>query len=174
MLLGNQWLEAVPLFRVLSVAVFVGSMYRVTKWLYVSAGQTQQQFRWGLIHTPIVIIAVAIGSQWGAFGVAAGYTIAICLLTYPSVAFCLKTSPLTAKDFLAAVGCPAFSSISAAIVIYLCKQALPNFNNSIITLSVSFTIFCLTYISLWLMVPGGKQAIVEILQNLKQLRKKSN
>ncbi len=174
LLLGNQWLEAVPLFRVLSIAIFFGSMYRVTKWLYVSAGQTQQQFRWGLIHTPIVIVAVAIGSQWGAIGVATGYTTATCLLTFPSVAFCLKTSPLTAKDFLAAVFCPAFSSISAAIVLYLCKQILPSFDNTIITLSVSFLIFCITYILFWFVLPGGRKAIAEVWQNIKQLRKKSN
>jgi len=168
LLLGNQWLGAVPIFRVLSVAVFVGSMYRVTKWLYVSAGQTQQQFRWGLIHTPIVIIAVAIGSQFDAFGVAAGYTTAICLLTFPSVAFCLKTSPLTSKDFLGAVACPAFSSIGAAIIIYFCKQVLPSFNNYIISLSVSFTIFCITYISFWLVFPGGRKAIADVLRNIKK------
>ena len=172
LLLGNQWLEAVGLFRVLSIAVFVGSMYRVTKWLYLSAGQTQQQFRWGLIHTPIVITAVVIGSQWDAFGVANGYTTAICLLTFPSVAFCLKTSPLNGKDFLAAVFCPAFSSISAAVILYLCKQILPSFDNTIITITVSFIIFCITYIFLWLVLPGGRQAIVEVWQNLKQLRKK--
>ncbi len=174
LLLGDRWLEAVPLFRVLSIAVFVGSMYRVTKWLYVSAGQTQQQFRWGIIHTPIVIIAVVIGSQWGAIGVATGYTVAICLLTYPSVAFCLKTSPLSGKDFLAAVFCPAFSSICAALIIYLCKQILPSFDNKIMTLSVSFIIFCITYILFWLVLPGGRQAIAEALQNIKQLRNKSN
>ncbi|MBE9212591.1 lipopolysaccharide biosynthesis protein [Plectonema cf. radiosum LEGE 06105] len=170
LLLGNQWLGAVPLFRMLSVAVFVGSMYRVTKWLYVSAGQTQQQFRWGLIHTPIAIAGVVIGSQWGAFGVATGYTIGICLLTYPSVAFCLKTSPLTGKDFLSAIACPAFSSISAAVVLYLCKQVLPNFDNLIMTLSVSFMIFCLNYILLWFVLPEGRKSIMEVLQNLKQLR----
>ena len=174
LLLGNQWLEAVPLFRVLIVAVFVGSMHRVTKWLYVSSGQTQQQFRWALIHTPIVIIAVIIGSRWDAFGVATGYTTAICLLTYPSVAFCLKTSPLTGKDFLSAVGCPAFCSISAAAVIYLFKQVLPNFDNSIMSLSVSFVIFGFTYILFWLIFPGGRITVIEILQNVKQLRKKSN
>lgn len=174
LLLGNQWLEAVPLFRVLSISVFVGSMYRVTKWLYVSAGQTQQQFRWALIHTPIVIIAVAIGSQWGAIGVATGYTAAICLLTYPSVTFCLKTSPLTGKDFFAAVSCPAFSSIIAAIFLYLCKQTLPNFDKLIISLSINFTIYCLTYILLWLVLPEGRKAIAENLQSLKQLRKKSD
>lgn len=174
LLLGNQWLEAVGLFRVLSVAVFVGSMYRVTKWLYVSSGQTQQQFRWGLVHTPIVIVAVAIGSQWSALGVATGYTAAICLLTFPSVAFCLKTSPLSGKDFLAAVFCPAFSSISAAIVLYLCKQILPSYDDKIMTLLVSLIVFCLTYITFWLVLPGGKQAIGEVWQNVKLLPKKSN
>lgn len=174
LLLGSQWLSAVPLFRVLCVGIFVGSMYRVTKWLYVSAGQTQQQFRWGLIHTPIMIISLAIGSQWGAFGVAVGYTVGICLLTYPSVAFCLKTSPLTGKDFFGAVACPGFSSIGAAVILYQCKQILPSFDNLIITLLISFTIFLISYISFWLMFPGGRKAIAEVLQNLKQLRKKSN
>ncbi|MBV6624756.1 MAG: lipopolysaccharide biosynthesis protein [Rivularia sp. (in: Bacteria)] len=174
LLLGNQWLEAVPLFRVLSIAVFVGSMYRVTKWLYISSGQTQQQFRWGLIHTPVVILAVAIGSRWGAFGVGAGYTSAICLLTYPSVAFCLKTSPLTKKDFLAAVSCPALSSIIAAFILYLCKQFIFSFDNLIISLFVSLTIFCIAYICFWLVFPGGRQAAAEVLLNIKQLRQKSD
>ncbi|AFY59213.1 membrane protein involved in the export of O-antigen and teichoic acid [Rivularia sp. PCC 7116] len=174
LLLGNQWLEAVPLFRVLCIAVFVGSMYRVTKWLYISAGQTQQQFRWGLIHTPVVILAVVIGSQWGAFGVGAGYTTAICLLTYPSVAFCLKTSPLTATDFLTAVSCPAFSSISAAFVLYLCKQFLLSFDNLIVNLFVSLIIFSIIYICFWFVFPGGRQSAAEVLLNIKQLRHKSN
>ena len=88
-------------------------MYRVTKWLYVSAGQTQRQFRWGLIHTPVMIAAVAIGANWGASGVAWGYTLATCGLTIPSVAYCLHFSSLSWQDFIRAIWRPSIASIVA-------------------------------------------------------------
>jgi PST family polysaccharide transporter len=40
-LLGEQWLDAFSIFQVLLLLVFVNSFYRVTKWIYVSSGQTQ-------------------------------------------------------------------------------------------------------------------------------------
>jgi PST family polysaccharide transporter len=154
-LLGNQWLPAVPLFQVLAIAVFVGSMYRVTKWFYVSTGQTHRQLRWGLIHTPVMICAVAIGAKWGAYGIAVGYTTGICLLTYPSVAFCLKTSPLSMRDFFCVVWRPAFASIVAAILLYLTQFVLP-LNHSFLSLLLKMIIFSVSYLLLWLTL-GGMQ-----------------
>lgn len=173
-LLGNQWLEAVPIFRVLVIAVFVGSIYRVTKWLYVSAGQTQRQLRWALIHTPVLIIAVAVGAQWGAYGVAMGYTVANCLLAFPAIAFCLKTSPLSLRDFLGVVSRPAFSSLAAAVGLYLCKLALPSFGSSILAVLVSFIIFSVAYLLFWVVLPGGRQATADMLRTLKELRPQRN
>ncbi|PPS43914.1 lipopolysaccharide biosynthesis protein [Chroococcidiopsis sp. TS-821] len=155
LLLGNQWLPAVPLLQVLAIAVFVGSMYRVTKWLYVSTSQTDRQLRWGLIHTPVMIGAVAIGAMWGAFGVAVGYAAGICLLTYPSVAFCLKTSPLSTSDFFGVVWRPAFASIIAAIILYATQFALP-LNQGVLSLLLKTIVFSVFYLLLWILL-GGMQ-----------------
>ncbi|MEM6751425.1 MAG: lipopolysaccharide biosynthesis protein [Cyanobacteria bacterium P01_C01_bin.38] len=172
-LLGNQWLEAVPLFRLLAVAVFFGSMYRVTKWLYVSSGQTKRQLRWGLIHTPTMIIAVAIGSQWGAYGVALGYTTALCLLAVPSVIFCLQDSPLSLLDFFGSVWRSAFASVIAAVVLFsISKFTFINISNTFIQLIIHSIVFGLLYLLLWIFLPGGKQATVEVLENLKAIRSK--
>ena len=172
-LLGNQWLEAVPLFRLLAVAVFFGSMYRVTKWLYVSSGQTKRQLRWGLIHTPTMIIAVAIGSQWGAYGVALGYTTALCLLAVPSVIFCLQDSPLSLLDFFGSVWRSAFASVIAAVVLFsISKFTFINISNTFIKLIIHSIVFGLLYLLLWIFLPGGKQATVEVLENLKAIRSK--
>ena len=168
-LLGEQWLEAVPLFRLLSIAVFMGSMYRVTKWLYVSAGQTQRQFYWGLIHTAVMILAVSLGALNGGYGVALGYTLGLSFLTIPSVIFCLQVSPLSWQDFFGTVWRPASASIAAAIVLFSCRVFLPEYQ-TFIELMLKFTIFSISYLIIWFVLPGGKRSLVEIIHALKSLR----
>lgn len=168
-LLGEQWLEAVPLFRLLIIAVFVGSMYRVTKWLYVSTGETKKQLRWTLIHTPVMIAAVTLGASGGAYGVALGYTLGLCLLTLPSVLFCLQVSPLSWKDFFGTVWQPAGAAIAAAIVLYGFRFILPDLQ-LFERLSIDSVIFGITYLILWIVFPGGRRSITEIVQSLKELR----
>ena len=168
-LLGEQWLEAVPLFRLLTIAVFMGSMYRVTKWLYVSAGQTQRQFYWGLIHTTVMVLSVSLGALNGGYGVALGYTLGLSFLTIPSVIFCLQVSPLSWQDFFGTVWRPASASIIAAIVLFGCRQFLPDFP-SFIELVLKSIIFGISYLIIWFILPGGKRSLVEITQSLKSLR----
>ncbi len=172
LLLGNQWLEAVPLFQLLTIAVFVGSLHRVTKWLYVSIGQTQRQFRWGLLHSSGMILAVSIGAKWGAYGVAMGYTIAICLLTLPSVAFCLKTSPLSSKDFLGVVWRPALGSVLAGLMLFSSHFFLPTLGNAVVDLTVKFIVFGVAYFLIWIIFPGGRQTLVGALRMFQELRSK--
>lgn len=168
-LLGEQWLSAIPIFRLLLIAISVGSMYRVTKWLYLSSGQTQRQLRWGFIHTPITIIAVAIGAQWGAYGIAAGYTIGTCVLTLPSIVFCLRDSPLTIADFFSTVWPAATSAILAAIALLVATPALSNLTaNSLLLLCLEATCFAIVYCTIWLLLPSGKQSIAQIVLNLNQ------
>ncbi|MEO1181653.1 MAG: lipopolysaccharide biosynthesis protein [Cyanobacteria bacterium J06636_28] len=154
-MLGEQWLDIVPMFRVLIVAVFVGSLYRVTKWIYVSSGKTQRQFRWSLIHTPVMIIAIAIGVQWGAYGVAVGYTTAMCLLSYPAVIYCLQDSPVTLGDFVGAVWRPAIAAILSASLLYLVQSIFPTIHFLILQLVILGLIYVVFYVCLWLLLPGG-------------------
>ena len=164
LLLGKQWLEAVPLFRLLAIAVYVVSMYRVTKWLYVSAGQTQRQFRWALIHTPVMIAAVVIGARWGALGVAVGYMTGTCLLTCPAVGYCLKYSPLEWRDFIGAVWRPFVASIASAICLYFFSSFLTS-DRLLVEFLFRSLVYGLSYVFCWLLLPGGRKSI-ETIQSL--------
>ena len=169
LLLGEQWLEAVPLFRLLSISVYVVSMYRVTKWLYVSAGQTQRQFRWALIHTPVMIAAVVIGAQWGALGVAIGYMTGTCLLTYPAVNYCLRFSPLGWQDFIGAVWRPLIASILAAICLYFSAGWIDS-DRLIFDFLTKFITYGIFYISFWLLLPGGLTSTLETIESIRNFR----
>jgi len=167
-ILGQQWLQMVPIFRVLIIAVFVGSLYRVTKWIYVSAGATQRQFRWSLIHTPIMIIAIAIGVHWGALGVAIGYTTAMVLLSYPAVVFCVGNTPITLRDILSAVWRPAIASIVSAIGVYLVQTGLPALPMVVLDLGWWGLVYALLYSGIWLLLPGGQAEALDLLRILNQ------
>lgn len=170
LLLGNQWLEAVPLFRLLTAAMFVESMFRVTKWLYLSEDQTQRQLRWGFVRTPVTIVFVAVGAQWGAFGVAAGLLAATSVLTFPGIAYCLKTSPITWSDFAAAVWRPAVASIVAAGALYLSSPYLPNFDVRVLDIALRLLFFGLVYLALWVVLPGGRRTLADLLSMLQAIR----
>lgn len=170
LVLGKQWLEIVPTFRVLIIAVFVGGAYRVTKWIYVSTGETQRQFRWSLIHTPVMVTATVIGVRWGAFGVAVGYATGMGLLSFPAVIYCVRKSPLTLSDFLSSIWRPAIASILSAILLYLTQSLLPPIELLIINLSLKGLIYLLFYGGIWLILPGGfaeAQELVKILAKRK-------
>ena len=169
LLLGEQWLEAVPLFRLLAVAVYVVSMYRVTKWLYVSAGQTQRQFRWALVYTPVMIAAVVIGAKWGAYGVAMGYMIGTCLLTYPAVDYCLKFSPLGWSDFLGVIWRPFFASIIAAVCLYFGRDLLES-DRLLSEFLLRSTSYAIAYIAFWLLLPGGWRSTSEIVKSIRNIK----
>ncbi len=171
-ILGDQWLEIVPIFRVLIVAVFVGSMYRVTKWIYVSCGETQRQFRWSLIHTPMMITAVIIGLHWGALGVAMGYTVSMCLLSYPSVVYCVRKSPITLGDFLGSMYRPMVASMVAAALLYLMIGVIPAMPILVISLLVQGVIYSFAYVCIWLLLPGGYREAKGMIQILLKARAK--
>ena len=155
LLLGPQWLAAVPLFRLFSIAAFVGSISTATKWLYLSQGDTRRQLRWSLIATPIMILAVASGVAWGALGVAIGFTIATCLLAYPSVWFCLRTSPLGLGDFLGIVWRPVLAALGAALALFAARALLPFPDQFVVALGTKLLLFGGTYLLCWLLLPGG-------------------
>lgn len=169
-LLGDQWLAAVPLFRLLCLAAFMETINKVTKWLYTAQGQTERQFTWGLIYTPLMIIAVAVGAQWGAMGIAVGFTAGTVLLTYPAVTFCLAVVPLTMRDFLSIVWRPALAAAAAAGALAAAHPFLPDSGSALLTLLVAFPIFSVLYAVCWILLPGGWAATRDVLRLVELLR----
>ena len=169
-LLGEQWLAAVPLFQLLCLAAFMETINKVTKWLYLAQGQTQRQFRWGLIYTPVMIAAVALGANWGALGIAVGFTVGTSLLTYPAVAYCLKGVPLTLRDFGGIVWRPALGAALAAGGLYAARPFLPEVASPFVALLVTFPLFSALYAVCWIALPGGRAATRDVLRLLQELR----
>lgn len=166
-LLGQQWLDAVPFFRLLCVSMFAESMSKITKLLYLSQGETKRQLLWGGVYAPVMVLGVVIGVQWGALGVAAGWTIATCLLVYPSLAFCLRVVPLRMRDVVQVIWRPAFASLAAAVLFAVSRSVLPVMDSMLVDVLFRAGVFGGAYLLIWVGLPGGRLAVLEVVHTLR-------
>lgn len=166
-LLGDQWIEAIPLLQWLSAAAFLRCFSKVAQWLFLAEGRTQIQLRWGLISTPFFVIAVVIGVQWGAYGVAVGFFTATALMLLPELAVALRGSAVGVLDLAAAAWRPIASSLAAATSVALAVSWLPL--DAFLALGSSAMLFACVYALFWLALPGGVQAAREVFSLLRSL-----
>jgi PST family polysaccharide transporter len=170
-LLGDQWLDAVPYVRLMCVAAFAGSLRHVTTWLYLSRGETRRQLRWALFfQTPIQIAAVIAGVRWGAFGVAAGFTAANVLLALPAVAWCLRVTPISMRAYGAMVWRPVVSALVAALALALAAPRLVAGLAPVVALPVALLLYGIACVAVWLALPGGLAAARELFVMVTALR----
>ncbi len=172
LLLGDQWVEALPIFQVLVLSVFISGFYRVTKWIYLSTGHTQRQLRWSCLHTPVVVAAAALGTRWGPLGVAWGVTIASLLLTYPAIAYCLRYTPLTLGDFVGFVWRPTVASLAAAGLLFAGQMVVSEPANVALELLISAIAFGCAYGVIFMLLPGGWQDVCSAYRDFKLLASK--
>lgn len=170
-LLGEKWLGAVPLLRVLCIARFAGSVSRLTNWVFLSRGETRRQLRWALMYAPVMSVAVVLGIGWGAMGVVVGIAVATWLLALPRVAFCLSGSPLRVREFLAIAARPALASCGATGFLIVAVSALPD-HAPLVHLTLAGGIFGAAYVALWMAIPGGRAAAGEVVGLLAELRRR--
>jgi PST family polysaccharide transporter len=155
-LLGDRWLDAIPLVRIMCAAAFCDSLSRLTMWIYTVEGRTRQQFYWSLVVTPIMLVALAVGARLnGVTGVAwafAGFTIAFMV---PTIVFCLRGSALGPSDMVALAWRPVLTALVAASLIMITREWLPGVRTQLPGLLASAAAYSVFYIVTWLALPGG-------------------
>lgn len=169
-ILGDQWVAAIPLFRLLCVAAIFHALGKATTWLYLSTGQTARQLRWTLLSTPVIALAVALGIQWGAYGVAIGYTTARTLLLVPQVAFCLTVVPLSGPDYVGIVWRPAVAAGLAAAALAVAGGWLPWPEALLGELAVKLAAYGVAFGTIGLALPGGREDARRLLRLARELR----
>jgi len=113
-LFGPSWRDAVPLAALFSVSATYLPALLAVGLLYLTQGRTGEMLRATLIDAALCLIAILVGLQWGAVGVAASLSI-VGLVGRTPVAFWLATlrGPVSVAETWRAVA-PAISAALAA------------------------------------------------------------
>ncbi|WP_238707040.1 lipopolysaccharide biosynthesis protein [Microbacterium lushaniae] len=96
-LLGDQWLPAIPIFQALCVGGVFRSLNQASYWAFVSTSRTGSLFRAHLVTQPLIIFAMALGLPWGATGVAWGHSVGYAAAWAITTTWCGRSTLLDSR-----------------------------------------------------------------------------
>lgn len=172
LILGDKWLDVVPIFRYLMPAAYNATIGVGMGWVYQSLGLVNRQLRWGIVSSFFNVIIFAIGVRWGAIGVAVAYGLSRPIFVVAGFIYCFRGTYLKITDLVATLWLPTFASFGAATIILSTNFfSYLKINNSA-SLLVDLILFTIFYFLIWLMLPNGKKILLEIFQITKALKSK--
>lgn len=123
---------------------------------------------WGMVNSIGMIVAIAIGINWGTVGVAYGYTLASYASVVWSFFYCFKYTPIEPALVMKAVSVPVISSLGGGGVLIALLAYVPSANAFT---SIIFSIIAITcvYIGLLVSIPSGRENLREFWSYRKEL-----
>ena len=170
LILGEQWTQAVPIFRVLAPAAFVGTFNVATGWVYISLGQTRRQLQWGAIGALVTVVGFVIWLRWAPIGVAGAISIAVCALRVPGILFCFKGTGLRLRDLFEAIWQPAVASTAAGLILTPIVPLVADGQPLILRICSCIIVYGLAFLLIWRILPGGWCTLRAMAGTLNELR----
>ena len=167
--LGHQWLPSIPLFKALSPAALLASVNIVTSWVFVPLGRSDRQFRWHFIRSVSVVIAIFIGINWGALGVAVAYSITQLLLRGPAILYCIHGTCIQPRDVFGSVWASFSAGAIAALLALPVANAFDPSAQLWVPLLAIFATFWIAYVIAWIALPGGLRRLRVMQTSLSHL-----
>src|SRR5262249_19793392 len=123
--LGANWVESVPVFKLLAPAALIGALLNPLGWMFISSGRADRQLKAGLVWCPLLLAAFALGLPYCPTGVAIGYSIISAILAIPLCLYALHGTTVRISDLGKALVRPVIAAILAGSLLWLLKRALP-------------------------------------------------
>jgi PST family polysaccharide transporter len=172
LVLGDRWSAVVPLFRALALAAFVDTFLPAVGWMLASLGQTKRYLQSAVVISAITLMGLIIGVQWGAFGVAIAFSVCRVGVALPYMVFGFRHSPFHWSEILYTLFRPGFAALTAALILnsMIAWVSIPE--NLLASMLLASSVYIALYSILWVLVPGGKEMLREILRLIGSLWEK--
>ncbi len=183
--LGNKWLEAIPLIQLLAMSGAVGAMQTNIGSIYLALGKPRVLTLLASIQAIVLIgLVIFLSKRYGAIGAAWGSFITV-LISFPlNYVVLMKFIPVGLSRLFAAMWRPVLSALTMFLVVqYYIENLSPRvFDGNIYTnLLISVLLGASSYIMLVLLLwtasgkPGGaEQQILEKLSERLPWKKRRN
>jgi PST family polysaccharide transporter len=99
-LLGQQWLESITIFRFLAISLFFQPICSSGNWLYVAIGRSDLLLKYGSLGSLCTVLSFFIGLPFGPAGIALSYSISFLLWTGPSLYFATRNAPVSMVNII--------------------------------------------------------------------------
>jgi len=167
--LGDQWVDTIPMFRALGPAAIISTFGVATGWVFISLGQTGRQLRLVSVSVVVSVVGMAVGLHWGPVGVAAGLSVAMCVVRLPGIVYCYRASPLRVRDLIGVIWRPAVASAVAGWATYVATVWLASRVGATWTLGADVLLFGGSYLATLAVLPGGRGVLGEVMTVVREL-----
>jgi len=170
-LLGPQWLAAVPVFRILAVGELIHPAAGTQGLVLISHGFSSRYFYWGVLSAILTVAAFLAGLPFGVAGVAAGYAASKYVILIPSLWYCFRKTPITVSLFMKTIAPPMLSALVAAGCVILMKYV--GTGDSLVSHVLYAAIFIVVYVGLSFCRKSVRETSGLLLQGLPTIPRKS-
>jgi PST family polysaccharide transporter len=142
--LGPKWVEAIPLMRLFALIGLVGSLNAVTGVTFLANGETRLIMNLGFVNQFVALIAIVVGSFWGAMGCTFGGAISALQVFVLNGNFVCRTLSLSRYAYYQQVVLPLPAAVLMGISTYGLTTLLHS-QGSVVTLIVAVVFGGLLY-----------------------------
>jgi O-antigen/teichoic acid export membrane protein len=162
LLLGEKWMDASPIFRILAVGAFIQAVESTRGLTLVSLGMSRKYLKWGVFGSVFFVLTYVVGIPWGARGVALSYVIGEYLIMVPSLWYCFRGTPVSLLGFFKTISRPAVISLTATAIMFLAHKFLLVNQSDIVVIGACLALGTASYFVIWALIPGGMKTLSEL------------
>ena len=146
---GNQWLDIIPILRVLAVYAWVYSLGFHVGGLYKAIGRPDISLRLSILTLLIIIPSLLIGARFGLIGVAVGHLVAVLIRRIISIGIATRFVNVSMGDIFRELK-PSFLSASVMAPVVIAVLYLTTTLNPFLQLAIIISSGVISYLGmLW-------------------------
>jgi PST family polysaccharide transporter len=164
-LLGPQWTDTTPIFRLLTPVILGFAVANPLTWLMLATGRAARCARIAVLVSSALVLSYAIGLPYGPHGVAIGFSITIVLSVLPVLHWATRGTLITMGDIVRAIAPSAVSITLAAAVAVVALAVTDRLEPTFLRLVAECTVLFGTYLFTLFFVMKQKAVYVDLLQD---------
>lgn len=168
-ILGDQWLEAVAIFRALAPAALFGAMGLAPAWAFTSLGRSDLLLRWAAVSCPLVICGFFVALPMGPVAVGASFSITFGGMFVATMVHVVHMTGVSASQVLLACVRPLVAAGLASLLATGGMALAPTMAPPSALLGQA-VLFAPVYIALSLAMPGGRTLILDVVTPMRTWR----
>ena len=168
---GDQWVEAIPIFRVMSILGIIQPVAGMCGLVLMTLGKSKKYFYYGVINSSMLVLSFLLGIHAGAYGVAVAYTLMTYIIVVPVWKFCFSDTPVSVRLFLESIKLPGGVSLVLGVLLCGIHLFIPLSIPPYVELVGAGLVGCIFYLAIYCATGEGRSFILKILSYIMVMRK---